>query len=139
VRFAEQFGDMTVPFHEYAGMTIEVGSPATVTVPLGDSIRGAFNPLHGGIAASLADVACATALTSELGAGKGMPVTTDLHVRFYRQPKEGPVTARAEIVHRGSKMIGTECSITDGLGRLLARASVTFLLVPLPVSEPPES
>src|ERR1700678_2440108 len=69
VRFAEQFGDMTVPFHEYAGMTIEVGSPATVTVPLGDSIRGAFNPLHGGIAASLADVACATALTSELGAG----------------------------------------------------------------------
>jgi uncharacterized protein (TIGR00369 family) len=139
VRFADQFGDLTVPFHDYANMTIESGSPSTVTMPLTDAVRGAFRPLHGGIAASLADVACATALAAELVSGMGIPVTTDLHVRYYGQPKEGPVTAVGEVVHRGSRMIGTECSITDGTGRLLARASVTFMLVPAPVSEPPAS
>jgi acyl-coenzyme A thioesterase PaaI-like protein len=49
-----------------------------------------------------------------------------------RQPKGGPLTARATVVHRGRLILSAECVICDADGRDLARATATYMLVPVP-------
>jgi uncharacterized protein (TIGR00369 family) len=58
-----------------------------------------------------------------------VPVTTDIHVRYYRQPLSGPLTANAVLVHAGRRILTSECSIVDGQNRELARATATFMLI----------
>jgi len=55
----------TIPLHDHIGLTVRtLGPPAVLEVPLTDEIRGAVAPVHGGILATLADVACAAATSS---------------------------------------------------------------------------
>lgn len=119
-----------IPLHGFTGLEVDSGPPATASLPLTERVRGAFVPLHGGMYAALADVACAAALAGEIDLAEGYPVTTDLGIRFFAQPKQGPVIAEAQLVHRGRRLVGAECVIRDGLGRQLARASATFVMVP---------
>lgn len=121
-----------IPIHGYLDLDIDVqdGGRAVVELPLTDPARGLVAPVHGGVLATLADVACASALAQSFEMGVEIPVSVDLHVRYYRQPKESPVVAEAEIVHRGSKIIGVECVIRDAGGRQLARATGSYMIVP---------
>jgi uncharacterized protein (TIGR00369 family) len=80
--------------------------------------------------AALADVVCAAALANEIDFAEGYPVTTELGLRFFAQPKEGPVRAEAELVHKGRRLVGAECVIRDALGRQLARGNASFIMVP---------
>ena len=126
-------GDIdAVPLHQLMGLT-EVArgeGSLTVSMPLSDAVRGlAEGSIHGGILATFADVASASALT--IDPDTELPVTTDLHVRYYRQPRSGPLTAEARVVHRGRRLLGTECVVTDAEQRVLARTTATYMLVPL--------
>jgi uncharacterized protein (TIGR00369 family) len=58
-------------------------------------------------------------------------VTTDLHVRYYRQPRSSPITAQAHVVHRGRRILSVECSVVDGEDRQLARSTATYMIVPV--------
>ena len=102
-----------------------------VTMELSDEVRGAFiGTVHGGILATLADVACALSIGGTYDSDEEVPVTTDLHVRYYRQPSSGPLTATATLVHSGRRILTSECSIIDNQSRELARATASFMLVP---------
>jgi uncharacterized protein (TIGR00369 family) len=59
-----------------------------------------------------------------------VPVTTDLHIRYYRQPHAGPITAEANLVYRGRRLLSRECAVTDAENRVLARSTATYMLVP---------
>jgi len=124
--------DDDIPLHAFLGLEVDPGPPAVATLPLTERVRGAFVPLHGGLYAALADVACAAALAAEVDLSEGYPVTTDLGIRFFAQPREGPVRAEAQLVHRGRRLVGAECVVLDGLDRQLARVSCSFLLVSTP-------
>ncbi len=114
------------------GLKILRSGPHTVvTMELSDEVRGAFvGTVHGGILATLADVACALSVGSTYDSDEEEPVTTDLHIRYYRQPLSGPLTANATLVHSGRRILTSECSIIDNRRRELARATATFMLVP---------
>jgi uncharacterized protein (TIGR00369 family) len=123
-----------VPLHALMGLTVlEGGRERTVvTMDLSDGVRGPTEgTVHAGILATLADTASAFALRPYV-ASTEMPVTTDLHLRYYRQPHGGPLTAVANVVHRGHRLLGTECSITDAQQRVLARSTATYMVVPMP-------
>ncbi len=110
---------------------LEHGPRAVVTMELSEDVRGAFEgSVHGGVLATLADVACALSVVDTYDTGQEVPVTTDLHVRYFRQPLAGPLTANASLVHAGRRILTSECSIIDGHRRELARATATFMLVP---------
>jgi acyl-coenzyme A thioesterase PaaI-like protein len=64
-----------------------------------------------------------------------MPVTTDLHVRFDRQPRSSPVRAEGRIIYRGRRLMSIECVITDADAREVARTTGTYMLVPRPTDE----
>ena len=85
--------------------------------------------VHGGILATFADIASGMALHSLFNA-TSIPVTTDMHVRYYRQPRVGPLTADAKVVHRGRQLLSTECRVEDAQNRELARITATYMLVP---------
>lgn len=110
---------------------LEHGLHTVMTMELSDSFRGAApGSVHGGMLATLADVASANALTGTYDLDSEIPVTTDLHIRYYRQPQGGPLTADATVVHRGRRLLSCECSITDAQGRVLARSTATYMVVP---------
>lgn len=79
--------------------------------------------------ATLADVTCAAALWVPMTLER-TSVATDLHVRYYRQPQSGPITARADLVYGGRRMLGVDCSVVDGDERELVRATATYMVVP---------
>jgi uncharacterized protein (TIGR00369 family) len=86
------------------------GNTLSVSMGLTESVRGfGEGTVHGGILATLADVVSAFALHGTYEAGVEMPVTTDIHVRYYRQPRSGPLTGAATVVHRGRRLLSTEC------------------------------
>jgi uncharacterized protein (TIGR00369 family) len=111
---------------------VRVNPDATVmTMELTDNVRGfAAGGVHGGLLATFADVASASALTGVYDAATHITVTTDLHVRYYRQPTAGPLTATANVVHRGRRLLSTECVVADAQDRVLARSTATYMLVP---------
>jgi acyl-coenzyme A thioesterase PaaI-like protein len=55
-----------------------------------------------------------------------------MHVRYYRQPRSGPLTAEATVVHKGKRLLGTECVVTDAELRVLVRSTATYMIVPIP-------
>jgi uncharacterized protein (TIGR00369 family) len=118
-----------IPLQDYIGLTVErMGTPSRVVVPLTDHVRGAIAPAHGGVLATMIDVACAASIGQETYGG-GFPVSTELSVRFYSQPKQSPLIAEGQVVHRGSRIIGVECVVRDGLGRQVARGSGSYMLL----------
>ena len=122
---------LPIPLHARMGLKVLARGPRSVTtMELSDEVRGAFDgTIHGGILATLADVTCALSTWGTYDVDVEVPVTTDMHVRYYRQPLSGPLTANAELVHNGRRILTSECSIVDGQNRELARVTATFMLI----------
>jgi uncharacterized protein (TIGR00369 family) len=129
----------TPPLHHRMGLKLVQLSPTTVmTMELGEEVRGFANgSVHGGMLATFADVASAVALWRSFDHVSEIPITTDMHMRYYRQPGLGPLTAEATVVHAGRRLLSTECSVTDGGGRLLARSTATYMLARRPLAGAP--
>ena len=109
------------------------GDTLWATMELSESVSTSLEgTVHGGILATFADVVSAYAATATHGTGTGTLVTTELHIRYFRQPWSGPLTAEATVVHRGRQLLSTECVITDAHDRTLARSTATFTSIHLP-------
>jgi len=124
-----------VRLHDRMGITIVAitEDSAEATMELSAETAGSGpGTVHGGMLATFADVTAALALTRSLNNEELIQVTTDMHIRYFRQPKRGPLTARATVVHRGRLILSAECVICDAEGRDLARATATYMLVQVP-------
>jgi uncharacterized protein (TIGR00369 family) len=121
------------PLHKRMGLQIVQRLPhAVVTMPMSEEVRGPVSgTLHGGMLATLADVTCALALWGAYDPASALPVTTDMHVRYYRQPRSAPIRAEAHVVHRGRRILSVECAVADGDTRQLVRATATYMIVAL--------
>lgn len=119
------------PLHRQIGLRMLQLRPTTVlSMELSDAVRGMYpGSVHGGILAAFADIACATALWNSYSQ-QTIPVTTDMHVRYYRQPKGGPLTAEVQVVHEGRRLLSTECVVRDAQKRVLARTTATYAIQP---------
>lgn len=132
---ATAYGRQMVRLHDRMGITVIAMRPhsATLTMELSDETAGsAPGTVHGGLLATFADIASAYALTGLVDNETQIQVTTDLHIRYFRQPKAGPLTAKADVVHQGRKILSAECVISDAEQRVLARATATYMVAALP-------
>ena len=82
--------------------------------------------LHGGVYCDLADVAMGYAYAATLAEGESF-TTVELKVNFLRAVRQGKLTAEARVVKAGSALGYVECDVSDGDGRLVARASSTCM------------
>jgi uncharacterized protein (TIGR00369 family) len=120
------------PVHKSMQMSVVRVEPglAILSMPLTEDLRGYFEgSIHGGMLATFADAASASCLEGAYDFNSHFPVTTDIHVRYYRQPKGGPLVAEAKLVHGGKRLLSTDCSVVDAEDRVLVRTTATFMLV----------
>jgi len=121
------------PFHRWAGITLlSVGhGEAEVAMDLGEHH---FNPqgiVHGGVIASVADTTIGLALRSMLKPGLTHR-TAQLNVHFLSKGEGARIIGRGRSRHLGQRMGYGEAEVSDPEGRLLARASATFIVLPAP-------
>ena len=119
-----------IPYDAQMGFRLVAWSPDGAVVEA--DVDGRFaNPtgvLHGGVLMGLADSAMGLTVTGLLGAGQA-GTNTDLQMRFLRPTKDGRLTGTARVVRRGRRTLTLECDVTDAAGKLVARASSTFLVL----------
>jgi len=82
----------------------------------------------GGILATLADEAMAHVVMANLEQGQ-RTATIEMSVRYFRPVLKGIMVAEAVVVNRGRRIMGVEAQVADGEGRLLAKASASFMVL----------
>ncbi|MGH2572483.1 MAG: PaaI family thioesterase [Actinomycetota bacterium] len=121
------------PFHQWAGL--ELVSIGDGRAELAMELRPHhFNPqgiVHGGVITAVADTAIGLALRSQLRPGLTHR-TAQLNVHFLAKGEGSRLVGRGRSIHLGQRMGYGESEVMDGEGRLLARASGTFIVLPAP-------
>ncbi len=83
--------------------------------------------VHGGVLATLADMAMGQALRSRTGEDE-VPATTQLTVTYLRPGKPGPLTANGEVRKQGDTLSVCEAEVAQD-GRTLVHAVATFAVL----------
>lgn len=81
--------------------------------------------VHGGVLASLADTAGGLALYLGLPSGS-RAATVEMKINFLEPVQHGVVFAEAKILRQGKYLAVIECDLTDGSGKMVAKALMTF-------------
>lgn len=127
-----QPGQTVNPLFATLGVEVEhvTDGEATLRLVTTEGLVQGGGVVAGGILATLADEAMAHAVIGGLAEGL-VTATTECSVRFLCPARAGSVLlARAVVVRRGRTVVFAEASVTDGDGRLLVRASGSFLVMP---------
>jgi uncharacterized protein (TIGR00369 family) len=122
----------TSPFHRWAGIELVRvgGGEAELTMDLEDHH---FNPqwiVHGGVISALADTAIGLA-RSILPSGNTHR-TAQLGVHFLAKGEGTRLIGKGRALHLGSRMGYGEGEVLDAGGKLLAKATATFIVLPPP-------
>jgi len=121
------------PFHQWAGLDLlSIGDGESEMAM--DLRPHHFNPqgiVHGGIVAALADTSIGLALRSRLRPGYTHR-TAQLGVHFLAKGEGNRLIGRGHTLHLGQRMGYGEGEVLDAEGRLLARATATFIVLPAP-------
>ncbi len=119
------------PFHQWLGLNVVSVAEGKIELTATWREEWVVNPdrryTHGGILATLVDLAADWALVSRTG--RGVP-TIDLRVDYHRAAMPGTLTVRGEVVHVGRQFSVAEAKVFDGDGKLLASGRGTYLTAP---------
>lgn len=85
----------------------------------------ALQRVHGGIIASLIDVACGYAALSASGRGVS---TVSLHADFHRAAQLGELRIEGSVLHQGGRLCTAQARILDSAGTLVASGRSTIYL-----------
>lgn len=118
------------------GMTcVDKDEPGRTTWRMGADERFA-NPaglIQGGFLAAFCDSAMGAATVTWAAGRKVFSANAELKVSFLAPVRPGAVLeCTAEVVSGGSRVAFVEAAVTDDDGRLVARASSTYILTPRP-------
>jgi acyl-CoA thioesterase len=97
-----------------------------------DLLNSAGN-VHGGVTASLADVAVGSALQHHFGGARRF-TTVELKINYFRPVTEGRLRARSRLVRIGSRICVGQVDISDGHRRSVGLAIVTYMLLDDPTA-----
>ena len=119
-----------IPYDGHMGFRLESWSPdgAVVSVDVGPHLANPTGVLHGGVLMGLADSAMGLTVTGLLGAGEA-GTNTDLQMRFLRPTTAGKLTATARVLRRGRRTLVLEADVADAAGKLVAKASSSFMVL----------
>lgn len=126
------------PFHNWFGLRlVQIGSgTAVVKVELSSNHHNMQGIVHGGVISTVADTAIGLALRSMLEPGLTHR-TAHLSVNYLAKVEGGELAGRGRALHAGGKMGYGEADVTDGSGKLVARANATFIVLPAPGTASP--
>lgn len=119
-----------VPFWETLGLELleAGGGRAAMRVAFRDAHLQS-GVMHGGVVASLVDSACACAAVSLLHPD-AYATSVNLQVAFLRTVRGGRLTARAECIRAGRRVLFCEARVWNEDGELVASGSSQLVRVP---------
>jgi uncharacterized protein (TIGR00369 family) len=121
------------PLFTYLGLEIEAdaGGYSRIALRPGDRTRGGVGgSVHGGILATMVDIACMLSVASAIGPDQAMSGTAELNISYLR-PALGPrVVAEGRILKKGRSLAVVDVDCSDGNGRLFAKGRVQYALRP---------
>jgi len=100
----------------------------TIECPLRPELMNGNGVVHGGVTATLADVAVGMALARHLGRPRAA-ATVELKINYLRPVARGKITARAHLVKVGSRLCCGRVEICDGEKRPVAAALITYMIL----------
>jgi acyl-CoA thioesterase len=127
--FARRFA--ANPFHRYLGLEIEEqrdGYSRLVLTPSERTLGGVGGSVHGGILATLVDIAAINAVASATGPDEQMNGTAELNISYLRPALGSIVVAEGRLLKKGRTLAVVDCDISDGKGRLFAKGRVQYAL-----------
>jgi acyl-CoA thioesterase len=120
-----------MPFNNMLGVRVlrKHNDGVTIGCELRDDLRNGAGVLHGGVTATLADVAVGFAVANHFGATR-RATTVELKINYLRPIAHGRINARARLLRVGSNLVVGSVDIKDSAGKLAASALVTYMLLP---------
>jgi uncharacterized protein (TIGR00369 family) len=114
-------------------LTAVTRGSATFTCQPGESHYNPIGAVHGGFVCTVLDSAAGCAVQTTLPAGTGY-TSLEIKVSYLRavSASTGPLTAVGTVVKPGSRVAFAEAVVTDSEGRVVATASSTLLVFPIP-------
>ena len=119
-----------MPFNALLGIRLARvhADGVTIECELRDELRNGAGVVHGGVTATMADVAAGVALIRHFGGRR--PVTTvELKINYFRPVADGKVYARAHLIRTGSTLCVGRVDLTDAKRNLVGVAIVTYMLL----------
>ena len=109
------------PFHRWLGVRLKTLDATGIEIALPWREEFVSDPVirytHGGILATLIDLAADYAIAARLG--RGVP-TVDLRTDYHKPALPGPLVARAGIIRLGRTLASAEARVYDEKGDLIA-------------------
>jgi len=118
-------------FMRTVGAVLESVEPGTVTITCGfaEGLTQQHGLFHGGVVASLVDVACGYAALSVMPADREV-LTVEFKINFLKPAQTERVIAVGQVVQAGRTLTVCEGSVFDATRtRLLARMTTTMMAV----------
>ncbi len=116
------------PFHAWLGVRLETLDDDGITMHLPWREEFVSDPVvrytHGGILATLIDLAADYAIAARIG--RGVP-TIDMRVDFHKAAMPGALTARARVIKLGGTLATAEAQVFDEAGALIASGRGVYL------------
>jgi acyl-CoA thioesterase len=126
---ADSFDQVRFPLGEFLGLTINQGEPssgrADVGLEVGDNHLNPHGMAHGAVAFAMMDTAMGAAVMTIVPEGH-LCATIEVHTRFHRPVRPGPLVAEAKVLTPGRRVVQLEARTTDAEGRLVASATSSF-------------
>jgi uncharacterized protein (TIGR00369 family) len=114
-------------FHTWLGAEIEDAAEGEVSVGLDarPEHRNLQGLIHGGLLATLADIAMGLSVRTAIEPGR-RHVTIELSVRFLRPGTPGRIVARGRTLRVGREVAFAQADVLDPSRRMLATAQGTY-------------
>jgi uncharacterized protein (TIGR00369 family) len=116
------------PFVETLGarLTRMHSDGITIECKVRPDLMNRWGALHGGVAATIADVAVGFALQRYLGEGQAV-TTVEMKINYFAPITGGKLLARARLLRVGSKICVGSADVSDENGRAVGAALVTYM------------
>jgi uncharacterized protein (TIGR00369 family) len=124
---------LRIAFNKHLGMRLVRMHPDGITIScaIRPELLNAASVLHGGVTATLADVAVGIAVVRQLRATRAV-TTVEMKVNYLRAVTGRKILARARLVRVGSTLAIGKVDLHDDQGRLVAIALVTYMILASP-------
>jgi uncharacterized protein (TIGR00369 family) len=121
------FFGVSVPFLDLLGVRGErsQGGETELSLEVRPDLTNHFHGVHGGVVATMLDVAMASAARSLHPELPGV-VTVGMTLNYLRAPDHGRLVARGKVRQAGRSLVFCEAQVLDEDGALVATAMGTF-------------
>ncbi len=120
----------TIPFNVHLGIEVEAvhDDGITIVCDLREEFRNGHGVLHGGLIATLADVAVGVALKARIS--PKVATTIDLKLNFLKPAVDGKLHARCYLARVGRTLATGRVDLTDDSENLIAIAIASYMILP---------